>query len=643
MEQAKDSRGTWLPDLAAVAVLYLFALSMAVVGVDYGAQWDELPHKVAVMADSLNRGQLLPGDYEYPSLWYDIAALSLAPDFLRGAAKRDFHGQDAYGLALDGQSYLKEKFTQQEFIKSYLLRNRIIFVAISLAAIFAVYLMARCAAGDRVAALAAAALCAASFEYFYHAKFFATDSIMAAFAALSGAVLAFPAAVRLPGLVYLAAFTSGLACGAKYPGGIFVLAPLAFALFCMRGYDAREKIGIALGCLGVFTASFLLTTPGALIEPVRFVHDLQYQMNHYKVMGHGPNTIHAGGEHLAKMGEYFALFALSAFKPLAVLLFGLAGLGLAAQAVQKRGRILLLSAAPVLYLLFFAGQRVMIVRNYMAVLPFLALWAGLGFSWLFALLGRRWRAAAWVLAGLLSACVTANFAWIALTSYEVAASDRIDLAAGLNAYLADRPGKTFYVSPSLRGLVKDRPNATADRGTKVDGLIYHLRDDEGRRLRNKPDLVLDVIGPDDVNMDYYNDWIGLDRILVFNPKYRNNSLPYRSVPRQGTPDSPWDADYALLIFEDGLEITFDGPVHADSLDVSLAKDGQYRFDLYSGDALLTSVPVSSPARLRLDDDNVAEMKVSLPPEATGPGFTRLRIVPVGGGGHYSLGYLRLGG
>jgi hypothetical protein len=637
-----NCRKSLILEVAAVAVLYLFAMSMVVIGVDYGEQWDEMPHKVALMADSLKRGPLLPGDYEYPSLWYDIAVLSLAPDFLRGAAKRDLRDQDAYGFVLDGQSYLKEKFTQREFIKSYLFRNRIIFAALSLAAMFAVYLMARYGAGDRLAALAAAALCAGSFEYFYHAKFFAPDSILAAFAALSGAVLAFPAAAKRPGVIYLATFAAGLACGAKYPAGAFLFSPLVFALFFTPGYDAKEKIRIALCCLGVFTVSFLLTTPGAVIDPVRFVHDIQYQVNHYKTVGHGPSTIHAGGEHLAKMGEYFALFALSPFKPEAIALFGLAVLGLAASAVKKRGRILALSAAPVLYILFFAGQRVMIVRNYMAVIPFLALWAGLGVSDLFAVLGRRSKAAAWILTALLSACVTANFAWIALTSYEVAASARIDLAASLNAYLADRPDKIFYVSPSLRALVKDRPNVTGDREAKVDGLIYHLRDDEGRRLRNKPDLVLDVIGPDDVNMDYYNDWIGLDRILVYNPKYRQSSLPYRSVPRQVSPNSPWNADYALLFFENGLEITFDGPVHAKSLDVSLAKDAQYRFDLYSGDVALASVSVSSPARLRLDDDNLANMTVSLPPEAAGPGFTRLRIVPVGGGGQYSLGHLRLG-
>jgi hypothetical protein len=628
-------------DLAVVAALYLFCLSMAVIGVDYGEHWDEMPNKVTYMKGSVDKGLLLPGNYEYPSLWFDISVLSLVPDFARGAAKQGLRGRDAYGLVLDGQSYLKDKFTQEEFVQSFLLRNRIIFAAISLAAVFGVYLMARFGAGDRLAALAASALCAASFEYFYHAKFFATDSIMAAFAVLSGGILAIPAVTRIPGLIYLGTIAAALACGSKYPGGVFLLTPLLCTAFFTPGYGLREKCRMALACLGVFAAAFLVTTPGAIFEPVTFVHDLQYQMNHYKLMGHGPNTILPGGDHLAKMAEYLSLFALSPYLPVAAGLTGLAGLGLVASLAKRRWRVLLLLAAPALYAAFFTTQRVMIVRNYMVVVPFLALLAGLGLSALFELFGKRVKAAAWGLAALFAAVVVANLAYVAATSFEVANYASADLAAGLNAYLAGRPDKTYYLAPSLRSLARVHANVTTDRRAKADGLIYDMRDDEGRLRRNKADLVLDVIGPHDVNMDYYNDWIGLDRILVCNPKYWQSTLAYSSLPRRPVPDTPWNADYVHIFFEDGLDIVFDGPVRAKSLDLSLAKDGRYRFEFFAADRLLDQVTVNSPQRRRLNDDSLAEMTLAVPPGASQQGFTRLRIVPAGGGGQYSLGHLRL--
>src|SRR5262249_28770477 len=213
-------------DRVPVVVLAVVLAYVAVLGVasrDFGTHWDEASITGSVQK-SFATGLLLPGWYHYPSLTYDVAMLVALPHALADAAQRfDLQNRGPASPALVG------------FLGSpgFLLEIRSLFFVLSTLTGLAVYLLALRLTGRAWAAVFGALTTVSAWEFTYHARWVAPDCLLllpAAFALWSEQRLLDPAAAprRRAWLTLASAFT-GLAAGAKYPGGMLVL-PLLTAV-----------------------------------------------------------------------------------------------------------------------------------------------------------------------------------------------------------------------------------------------------------------------------------------------------------------------------------------------------------------------------------------------------------------------------
>jgi hypothetical protein len=122
---------------------------------------------------------------------------------------------------------------------------------------------------------------------------------------------------------------------------------------------------------------YLITTPGTLLQPMLFLSALRFMSSHY-ASGHGAYTTSTGAPHLWRMLEYFLLVVPSPYLPVAIGCTALAAAGALRAVRQTPLWAALVFSFPLLYVLYFSLQRVMIVRNLIAVAPFIAVAAALG-------------------------------------------------------------------------------------------------------------------------------------------------------------------------------------------------------------------------------------------------------------------------
>src|SRR5689334_3835714 len=66
----------------ALAAILVVALYSGFVGIDFGRHWDE-PERLGTVIHAVERGELLPNWYNYPSVVHDLIVASAAPALLR--------------------------------------------------------------------------------------------------------------------------------------------------------------------------------------------------------------------------------------------------------------------------------------------------------------------------------------------------------------------------------------------------------------------------------------------------------------------------------------------------------------------------------------------------------------------------------
>ena len=66
---------------ALLAALLAFALTCAVIGIDFGVHWDE-PILINGLSDAIRSGTWVQRQFNYPSLPYGLLMLQAIPDFL---------------------------------------------------------------------------------------------------------------------------------------------------------------------------------------------------------------------------------------------------------------------------------------------------------------------------------------------------------------------------------------------------------------------------------------------------------------------------------------------------------------------------------------------------------------------------------
>jgi 4-amino-4-deoxy-L-arabinose transferase-like glycosyltransferase len=492
----------WLPALLPL-LLFFWA---GWLGLDFGKHWDQ-QHRVDDLVHAFEEQTFLPEDYFYPSVTFFLtvaAAAPLAVDVVDlDRETEEFHG-----------AFVRRFLTDEFQVR---LRAMFLFVSsLTLLWVFATLLVWR---ARPLEALVGALALAGSFEVGYHARWVAPDAVLMQFGALC--LMACVAVLRTPfrhSWLRAAAVAAGLAAGTKYTGGIFLVPVLLAATSAPRAL--REALAATLW----FAAAFLVSTPGALLEPTRFAADLLFEMRHYQ-KGHVGYTVEAGLPHLLKNLRYLVLYGPSNW-PAVSLVFGALGLvGAVATWRQSRRLALVLLIVPLLFVPYLSTQRVMFVRNLLLVMPVGAILAarGAGEAW------DRLRAVP-LRAGVVAAVTTgllANLGFAFHAARSIQRDSPARLAAEVMRWLEAHTDRVVQLSPNVRTLLRSegheppRGHVRLRPGPDVEAVVLFPREGltQGYWPSNDPDLKV-AIGPLSANYDYYATWwtqhvVVIDRDALF--------------------------------------------------------------------------------------------------------------------------------
>jgi 4-amino-4-deoxy-L-arabinose transferase-like glycosyltransferase len=587
--------------LLPVSVPLLVLILTGLRGVDFGKHWDEDETNVGPMQQMIKSQTLLPAYYQYPSFNYWVCVAGILPEIIKEFPSEALYEEDEDSSsegdtdadnneekkdatpdgngpktmdaakvgetatpddqedylvpqAVESQAFLqyKERLAKFVFGDAYRLRMRGIFLILSSLTVLWVYLLVLAWRHSWIEALLASSFLAFSWEIAYHFRYLATDGVLVQFGALTmlGVVFSWLKGGSRNWL-RLAAVAAGLGCGSKYPGGL-LLAPVLVAGYLAWDRQTPRRALLRLWFeLGViFAGAYLLSTPGTILQPLKFHHDVQYIRNHYAGSGddHGGHSLPPGFVHGVGILEYLSLALFSPYSGIALLVFGLALLGGYALIREEPKTALVFLIFPVLYLPYFSTQGVQIVRNYLVAAPYLAILAarGAAFVWqklasqeLPALGNGGRRRLSYLRTGFaltLLACQLINAGWLVWAAETIAhrdleerPNDRFLREAA--TYISAHPEQRYYLSRQVRQRLAalgslDFPNLVADP-QQADAVIFYT--DEGAQHEGKEvwevklawpatkrTLTTTWFGPYEVNFNYYPSWEGDERIIVMS-------------------------------------------------------------------------------------------------------------------------------
>jgi 4-amino-4-deoxy-L-arabinose transferase-like glycosyltransferase len=489
-----------------VAIFSLFVVT-GIRGVNFGYHWDEGEAQIRPVQEMVSTGFLFPRASGYPGFSKWLTLLPALPVGVKTAIQKKGDPrlvQAAMLATVNGPGFL--------------LTVRQVYVVFSALAIIWVWAAALALRRPWWEASVAAACIGLSWEYAYHARWVATDCPLVQFSALTLFMLALYFYGRRPLWLYAAAFAAAFATGTKYQGLVLVLPVLLAGVLTLPARPVRGWAIRIVALSAVAFAAFLIASPQTVSEPFANWEEL-LRISQYYATGHFGHTVFSTSQHLRLVLIYLSVSFFSPYKPVALALFASAVVGAVfwVRSDRRVGAVLL--CFPIAFLLLFCAKyRVMIVRNYLLVAPFLAVFAARGLSELGRLLPGRWLR--WSLAGAVAVVFVAGGVWLVSAAESIRHADQKEEVRSALAYVGKHPSVRFKLSPQVTSLAKQQhlplpPNARAQtdieqvvffpRAEAVD--IYHWK-------TNDPWLTKAVLGPRDVNFNWYSGWQGPDRVVI---------------------------------------------------------------------------------------------------------------------------------
>ena len=244
-----------------------------------------------------------------------------------------------------------------------------------------------------LAALAGGIAVAVAPGHIVHSRFQTVDVLGAFFVALAlyWAARMLPPGDDLPDKKALNKYAvycglcAGLAAGTKYTGAVALaglLVPVVVLALRDKDWTANILRFVVAGVVSGVT--FLVTTPGALLEPEAFQRDLKFEMAH-TAAGHG--LVFAG------TGSGFAYHLSNLFVGVGLLLTLLGAFGLIWGSVRKHAWIGILLAFGVVYYVIIGKAEVKFFRYVLPLVPVLAVGVGWVFDRFHTNPNPRWRTA----------------------------------------------------------------------------------------------------------------------------------------------------------------------------------------------------------------------------------------------------------
>jgi len=494
--------------------VWFFTIYTGAIGIEFRSHWDE--HKLfKSIRYSIPIGKVLPGWYNYPSMVYDLTVLSASPEILTTY----FSDRSTF------REIMEKRLWGKELNEVFKPRARMLFLCIAALSILWTYLLVYFWTKQWSQALLSSATLASSWELAYHARWIAPDAILMQFGIL--AVLLVFRALGSSGRrkfmwLIAAAVVAGMACGTKYFGGIFLVPVFIGGYKLLRDTDAKWGSYIALFFVlaVVFSLTFLLITPGALIDTERMIQDVQYEINHYR-SGDTGYTVRRGWEHFSLLFVYLFGVFFSKYFWISLLFSVLVLIGLYSLLTKnwKAVETWVFLSVPLLYIPYISLQRVMMVRNDLLLFPFLAILSARGMIvvWNSRFIQSSTIARTIAVVGLVSALLI-NYNWLYDAAESIATRSSIDRPQELRKYLLTNRETTYYLSKEARSLIDSNglPNVVNDP-VLADKLVFVFREVD-HPLANRPNVYDPVFGPYEVNFDYYPSWNEDGRIVVMPMK-----------------------------------------------------------------------------------------------------------------------------
>ena len=520
-----------LPGAALVCLLTGFFWT-SFYGLNFGTHWDETRAKFDSVRDSLRTGLLLQGaglspegkEYNHGGLNYLLVWAGLTPEVLRFSIVGP--------RTLESLSGIVNPILYTTAVR---IRVRAIYVILSGLCIVWLFALNLLLGRSRAEAFLAAAILSCSWEFAYHSRWIAPDVVMAQFMWFSFLCLAAAETSNSLRCFYIAAVAIGLAAGAKYVGALalpFVVAGAAYLTWReKRSLSYTAKRAVALVCTAGGT--FVLTTPGVILDPFHFFYQLQEQREIYSNAWYG-YTVRPGFLHLIEILKYFSLQALSHFWSISTLLTAFSVVGTVALLFERKLAIQLAVACCLTYVLFFSQQRAMIVRNVLPVVPFLALAAARGITLTADRLSRNLKFGVYAVVGTLLAV---NFGWEVYAARQIKWRNHPEyFLQRFRQHVQDSANDTFLVSAKLFDALRSQTSVPANIVT--DAKVAHSKiaffQTEGADIRwetwpsNAWGLYERVFGPLEVNLEAYTTFVGNERIIVVT-KENFHKLPLKDM------------------------------------------------------------------------------------------------------------------
>jgi len=312
--------------------------------------------------------------------------------------------------------------------------------------------------------------------------------------------------------------------------------------------------------------AYLLTTPGTLLEPIKFLNDITAQEWIYRVSGGGGYSVWLLYDKLQIMGTYFGAVFFSHYFWVAIISSAFLLIGIY-QAAQKGFFAVVFFPFLVASLFVLLSYNIIYLRNFLSLFPLLAIFSARGLfasqAWLLALPRinaslrlRIFTQGAFVGSIVVATLINAHWLWAASNSIidaQPTQSFRMScgetyrwkhpLLSSCNAYpnkefvdkqlaelvdhITDNPQQTFVFSDMTKTAFSESllsiPSNVSDHYI-VDGFAVYY----SREPFKEPDKVhlftvganrfnhyqLLPSGPHDVNFTYYPTWPGPNRIVI---------------------------------------------------------------------------------------------------------------------------------
>lgn len=495
--------------IASLGLLVGWFLFTGLRGLDFGTHIDEGWAQLAPLRKSLETWTFLPSFYLYPSLNYWLNLSGLVPHLIRLMAAGE-----------RGASLASHLFGVVD-TDSFKLELRAIRLVLSSLGIVWLYLFVLKWRKSWLEALLSAAILGLSWEVGYHARWIAPDDVVMQFAAMT--ILFVGMAVLEPRRAvwgWLGAVSAALATGTKYTAGLLILPVLLVVGWQWTKNRPATRIWMSLlRTVLIFGVTYLVTTPGTVLQPWHFLRDIRLESLIYGEAGHVGHTVWPGTNHLSLMAEYLALVLFSHYPIAAALLAAFAVPGVIFLFRESRILCLALLLFPVTYVGFLATQKVMFPRHLLGLAPFLALFAGRGITGLFA----AWRSTAFHLglAGTVGAALALNAYWLGYAATTIVDRGSNRFLAEAAAFVARHPDTRFLATPAVAAGIQSTGvglpgNLALVPENDVEYVLVYASEATGLLdwTANLYDLTVRTFGPQMDNFNYYPAEYGDDQILL---------------------------------------------------------------------------------------------------------------------------------